>query len=208
MDRLFLEVPTIKRKKEALEYLDENAKYDSLINGTGGMDKCLDGLTYEEWLLELERRKDLEYVNKIKRCLSNTYFVVRESDNKIVGMINIRYNIPKYLLDSWASHIGYGIRLNERRKGYAKIALYLALLEQQKLGEHDVLLECTHDNVASNKTIISLGGKLEKAKVDEYDGKLTNYYWINVNEAIEKYSSIYEKYIIKNVKGSDKNEWK
>lgn len=31
------------------------------------MDKCLNGLTYEEWLLELEKRKDPEYVNKIKK---------------------------------------------------------------------------------------------------------------------------------------------
>ena len=203
MDRLFLEFPTIERKKDALEYLEENIKYNSLINGTGGMDKCLNGLTYEEWLLELEKRKDPEYVNKIKRFLSSTYFVTRESDNKIIGMINLRYNIPKHLLDTWASHIGYGIRPTERRKGYAKIALYLALLEQQKLGEEEVLLECTVDNIGSNKTIISLGGKLEKTKVDEYDGELTNYYWININEATQKYSNIYEKYIIGE---SDKNE--
>ena len=34
MDRLFLEFPTIERKKDALEYLEENIKYNSLINGT------------------------------------------------------------------------------------------------------------------------------------------------------------------------------
>ena len=66
MDRLFLEVPSINRKKEALEYLDENIKYNSEINGTGSMSMCLKGTTYEEWLLELEKSNDLEYLKKNK----------------------------------------------------------------------------------------------------------------------------------------------
>ncbi len=56
MDRLFLEIPSINRKKEALDYLAENVKYNSLLNGTGGMSMCLNGATYEEWLLELEKK--------------------------------------------------------------------------------------------------------------------------------------------------------
>ncbi len=86
------------------------------------------------------------------------------------------------------SHIGYGIRPSERRKGYAKIALYLALVEEQKLNEENVRLVCTTDNIGSNKTILSLGGKLEKTLLDSYDNMMTNYYWINVNDALDKYS--------------------
>ena len=200
MDRLFLEVPSINRKKEALEYLDENIKDDSLLNGTGSMSMCLKGTTYEEWLLELEKRNDLEYLKKINRCQSKTFFVVRENDNKIVGMINVRFNIPKKLLNTWASHIGYGIRPTERRKGYAKIALYLALLEEQKLGEENVLLVCSVDNIGSNKTILALGGKLEKTKLDEYDNTMTNYYWFNVKETIEKNYEHYKNFIVNDTK--------
>ena len=200
MDRLFLEVPSINRKKEALEYLDENIKDNSLLNGTGSMSMCLKDSTYEEWLLELEKRKNLEYLKKINRCQSKTFFVVRENDNKIVGMINVRYNIPKKLLNTWASHIGYGIRPTERRKGYAKIALYLGLLEEQKLGEEKILLECSVDNIGSNKTILALGGKLEKTKLDEYDNTMTNYYWFNVNEAIEKNCDYYKNFIVDKAK--------
>lgn len=200
MDRLFLEVPSINRKKEALEYLDENIKDNSLLNGTGSMSMCLKGTTYEEWLLELEKRNDLEYLKKINRCQSKTFFVVRENDNKIVGMINVRYNIPKKLLNTWASHIGYGIRPTERRKGYAKIALYLGLLEEQKLGEEKILLECSVDNIGSNKTILALGGKLEKTKIDEYDNTMTNYYWFNVNEALEKNCNYYKNFIVDKAK--------
>lgn len=197
MEKLFLEVPSLKRKREALEYLEENVKYGSDLNGTGSMDRCLEGSTYEEWLMELEKRKDSEYLNRINRLPSKTFFVVRDIDNRIVGMINVRYDIPREKLEDWASHIGYGIRPTERRKGYAKIALYLGLLEEQKFGEKRVLLTVVVDNVGSNKTIQALSGELEKIEPDKYDNEMTCYYWINVDEAIEKYREIYETRIIK-----------
>lgn len=188
MDKLFLEVPTIERKQDAKDYLEENIKYNSDLNGTGSMEVILDEMTYEEWLVELEKREDLEYADKINRCPSKTFFVVRENDKRIVGMVNVRFNISLEKLSTWASHIGYGIRPSERRKGYAKIALYLALVEEQKLNEENVRLVCTTDNIGSNKTILSLGGKLEKTLLDPYDNMMTNYYWINVNDALDKYS--------------------
>ena len=45
--------------------------------------------------------------------------MVRENDKRVVGMVNVRFNISKEKLSTWASHIGYGIRPSERRKGYA-----------------------------------------------------------------------------------------
>lgn len=195
MEKIFLEIPTIDRKAEALEYLEENVRYNSDLNGTGDMDRCLDGVTYEEWLLELENRQKPEYVKQINRCLSKTFFVIRENDNKIIGMINIRYKISEEMFRAGASHIGYGIRPTERRKGYAKMALYLGLIEEQKLGEESVLLECTVDNIGSNKTIMALGGVLEKTELDTYDNEMTNYYYINVNDSIEKYYEQYNDYL-------------
>lgn len=73
-EKFFLEVPILDRKQDVLDYLEENVKYGSDPSGIGSMDMCLDGSTYEEWLLELERREDIEYVNKINRCLSKTFF--------------------------------------------------------------------------------------------------------------------------------------
>lgn len=195
MERFFLEIPTINRKQEVLDYLEENVKYNSDLNGIGGMDSCLEGMTYEEWLSELEKKENIEYGNQINRCSSKTFFVVREKDNKIVGMVNIRYNISDEKLKTWASHIGYGIRPTERRKGYAKIALYLGLLEEQKIGEERILLICDVDNIGSNKTILALGGVLEKTDLYKYDNIMTNYYWINVNDSIKKYYEHYRNYI-------------
>lgn len=192
MERLFLEVPSIKRKQDVKEYLEENVKYNSDLNGVGCIQNCLDGMTYEECLLELERRENLDYVNQNNLVPSKTFFVVRENDNRIVGMINVRYKIKKEKLNTWASHIGYGIRPTERRKGYAKIALYLGILEEQKMGEDKILLVCTTDNIGSNKTILSLGGKLEKTEFDQYDEEMTNYYLLDIVDSIKRYYEYYE----------------
>ena len=195
MEKIFLEIPTINRKQEALDYLVESVKYNSDLNGTGSMDRCLEGVTYEEWLLELEKREDIEYLNQINRCKSKTFFVVREDDNRIVGMINVRYNISDDKLKTWASHIGYGIRPSERRKGYAKIALYLGLLEEQKLGEERILLECTVDNIGSNKTLLALGGILVREEIDPSDGELTKIYHFDVDDCIKNYKELYKNII-------------
>ena len=38
----------------------------------------------------------------------------------------------------------------------------------------------------------TLGGKLERTKINPLDGLLTNVYWFNVEETINNYKSIYE----------------
>lgn len=93
MEKFILEIPSIKRKKDALEYLNEMASVNSEFNGLGGLDKCIQNISYEDWLIELENKQKEEYANDFNRVLSKTYFVVRQNDNKIVGMVNIRYNI-------------------------------------------------------------------------------------------------------------------
>jgi len=192
MEKFYLEEPTIKRKNEALEYLDEFVQYNSEINGTGSMDKCLTGWTYEDFLIENEKRKDKDYMYSINRCPSKTFFLIRSEDNRIIGMINIRFNIPQSLLEKGLTYIGYSIRPTERSKGYNKIQLYLGLLEQQKVGEKRIILGCSKDNIASNKTILSLGGVLNKEKLDEE----SNYYWIDVEKSISDNFDKYNDFII------------
>lgn len=198
MKKIFLESPTISRKSEALAFLKEHVEYGSEINGTGGMDDCLYGTTYEQWLLEVEQRNNPEYCEKIKKPLSKTFFVIRKEDNRIIGMINIRYKLSDEYISNGYSHIGYDIRPTERRKGYAKASLFLALKEAKILGEERVLLECTVDNTGSNKTILALGGVLEKTELDNYDNTMTNYYWINIDESLDKHFDIYNQYLFDN----------
>lgn len=193
--KFYLEEPSIERKDEALEYLEEHIKFNSDINGTGGMDNCLDGLSYEQWLENLEKMKDSDYAESVNRCPSETFFLIRKDDNKIVGMINIRYKLNEAML-KFGGHIGYGIRPTERRKGYNKINLYLGLIKaNEDFGLGKVMLDCSVDNLGSDKTIQALGGVLERSEVDPSDNSLTNVYWIDTKEAISKYYDVYSKYI-------------
>lgn len=196
MDRFFLEEPSQARKEEALEYLKEHIEYNSDINGVGGMDKCLNKTTYEDWLIEIQKRKDKEYAYSINRVPQQTFFLIRENDNKLIGTINIRYDLTKEMLE-FGGHIGYGIRPTERRKGYNKINLYLGLLKAKEIGLKKVMLDCSVTNLGSEKTIQALGGIFERSGIDPYDNELTNVYWIEVNDAIEKYKEIYAQSIIR-----------
>lgn len=194
MERFFLERPSIERKKEIIEFINEFVEYNSDINGAGSLDKILEGYTFEE---ALERCLNMEIKGFSERCQSKTFLLIRENDNKIVGSINVRWNLNEEML-KFGGHIGYGIRPTERRKGYNKINLYLGMTEAKKLGLEKVMLDCDVDNIASDKTLKALGGKLERTEVDPYDGILTNVYWFNVDETICNYKDKYEQYIYTN----------
>ena len=194
MERFFLERPSIERKEEIIEYINEFVQYNSDINGAGSLDKILEGYTFEE---ALERCLNMEIKGFSERCQSKTFLLIRENDNKIVGTINIRWNLNEEML-KFGGHIGYGIRPTERRKGYNKINLYLGMIEAKKLGLEKAMLGCDVENIASNKSIEALGGELERTEVDPYDSILTNVYWLNVNDTINNFKESYEPYIIKN----------
>ena len=189
MDRLFYEIPTINRKEDAIDYIKEHLEYNSPINGTGGLNRYIDD--YEGWLKKLDN--DLVSAEDEARVPAKTFFLVRESDNKIVGMINIRLKLNKFLEESGAGHIGYGIRPTERRKGYNKINLYLGLLELQKVGVKEAMLGCYQDNPGSYKTMEALGAKL--LREGKYNDKDEYVYTIDVDDSINKYKDVYEPMI-------------
>ncbi len=193
MEKYYLEIPTIERKDEAIDYVNEFFDNNSIPSGVGGLDRFLgEGKSYEDWLDDVIKCQEKSYAEQTNRVPGTTYFTIRESDNKIVGMVNFRYYIKGKLLKI-GGHIGYGIRPTERRKGLAKIQLYLTLLEAQKIGLDKVMIDCTDTNIGSKKTIEALGGKYSETVIDNEETYLN--YWINVNESIEKYKPIYEEYI-------------
>ena len=167
MEKFYLERPSLKRKDEAIEYINEFIRYNSEIHGVGGLNKYLDN--YEQWLEHLDNiRKIVEIDNLVP---SETFFLIRENDNKIVGMIDIRLALNEFL-KKYGGNIGYSIRPTERRKGYNKINLYLALRFCQEMGLKEVLLDCDVDNIGSCSSIISLGGVLIKEEMNEISNRV------------------------------------
>lgn len=186
MGKFYLEEPSLKRKQDIKEYIEEHFKYNSDINGSMGLDK--EYLNYENWLSNLDNLKDPKKC-PIKYCPGVEYFLIRESDDKLVGLINLRWDLNEYML-LYGGHIGYGIRPKERRKGYNKINLYLCLIKAKEIGLDKVLLTAYDDNPGSFKTIKALGGILENKIIE--NNKQLGRYWIDVNKSLIEYEDIYK----------------
>jgi len=144
-----------------------------IINGSAGLDRFS---SIEDWLEELKKRSCEDTVPK-GRVPSSTYLGVREKDNYIVGMIDIRHYLNEYLTQV-GGHIGYGVRKTERNKGYAKQMLKLALEKCKELKIKKVLITCDEDNIASEKVILSVNAKLEDIR--NVDGENKKRFWIDL----------------------------
>lgn len=195
MEKFYLEKLSQERKKDILDYLNEFVQYNSDVNGAGALVEILSGQSFEEALDRCLNMKNEEYAKKHGRCQSKTFLLIRKSDNKLIGMINVRWNLTEEM-KRFGGNIGYGIRPTERRKGYNKINLYLGLLEAKKLGLDKVMLDCETSNIASSKTMISLGGVLGRTEIDPYDGILTSVYYIDINASLNRYKNTYIRFIL------------
>lgn len=97
----------------------------------------------------------------------------------MVGICNIRHDLNQEFLQNIAGHIGYSIKPSERRKGYAREQLRLALLEAQKLGLSQVLVTAADWNIGSQKTILANGGVYENTYYDKANNENMKRYWID-----------------------------
>ena len=184
--------PTIEYKEKAIEYIKEFHQFGSQINGVGGLHNFLDD--YEGWLAKLENDRNI--VPSESEVPSDTFFLVRESDGKIIGMSCVRFalNAARRL---HGQHVGYSIRPTERRKGYNKINLYLALKVCQQHGIKETWLDCDKINIGSAKTMLALGGVQQLERFDlSVSSKVVQYYSFDTDKVLEQYKDIYEPYII------------
>lgn len=182
--------PTMEYKEQVMEYrkifLENNESFD----GCSGLEDCN---TYEEWI-DFDSRLSRKYGKTY--APSSVYLAIRLSDNKLVGIIDIRHSLSDFLYN-YGGNIGYSVLPEERRKGYAKEMLKLAIEKCKEMNIKRVLLTCDKENIASAKTIQANGGVLENEVIDEVnlsESGIIQRYWISLKK---RYADRYVGYRVK-----------
>ena len=173
MEKIILVKPDLSYADEIIKYKEESLAESPIINGSAGLDRLS---SIEDWLEELNKRSCEDTVPE-GLVPSSTYLGIREKDNYIIGMIDIRHYLNEYLTQV-GGNIGYSVRKTERNKGYAKQMLKLALEKCKELKIKKVLITCDEDNIASEKVILSANAKFEDIR--NVDGENKKRFWIDL----------------------------
>lgn len=169
-----LTFPNPKYKDKAMRFINEFYEYDSEINGSGGLDRYLKDGTYEEWLEKVTADIDIANIPS-PRVPALTYFYIRDDDDEIIGMINLRLALNDFLREE-GGHIGYCVRPTARRRHYATDMLDEALRVYDTLCINEVIISCDKSNIASAKVIRNCGGELSAEFYSENFGAVIQRY--------------------------------
>lgn len=174
MNEIKLVLPNISHKKQYLKMMDEWISYGGRINPAALKSN---GVSYEKWLGWM--KDDQSELTCPKGAVPQTlYFAVNEH-NDILGAVTLRHCLnEKMLIDG--GHVGYGVRPSQRRKGYAKQMLSLAIKKFNEVGINQILVTCAADNIGSISTIVANGGIFENELLNE-DGEMIKRFWIYYN---------------------------
>ena len=171
---IYLVRPTIELKEQALEYRNEHfINGENIINGSELLDQTEN---YEEWLAAVIANTNRETVNE-NWVVTDTFFAIRKSDNKIIGIIDLRHTLNDFLKDF--GNCGYSVRPSERRKGYATEMLRQIIGIAKKAGLSELHLSVERSNKVSISVIQSNGGIYERSFT--YESELADIYRIEIS---------------------------
>ncbi len=143
---LELVLPDLSFQKIYEDMMEEWSEFGGRLNPAALRNN---GAPYDKWLrwMQEDRHADTCPEGAVPQTL---YFAVRH-DGRLLGAVTIREHLDeKFKLDG--GNVGYGVRPSERKKGYAKTMLRLALVKLAEAGIVDVILTCAEDNIGSENT--------------------------------------------------------
>lgn len=175
-ENVILVKPDASFAAEIRSYREEMLLAGSSMDGTGALRRTEEPL---EWLKHNALMENPKLVPENK--VPATQFVLTDTDTgRIYGMLQVRHELNEYL-QKFAGHIGYSVRPTERRKGYAKKMLKMALQYcKETLGLQRVMISCLVENEASRRTILSCGGVLEEKVYEHVEHVWLEKYWITL----------------------------
>ena len=171
METVTLLIPSEEYAAQLEEYKNEFLVHGENLAGGAGLELAA---TIDEWLQSVADNAQEETVHS-GRVPATTLLAVRTSDNRLVGMVDIRHRLNDWLLQ-YGGHIGYGVRRSERRRGYVTAMLQQALGHCRRMGMTRVLVTCDRENIGSARTIMKNGGVLENEIPD--GDRVKQRYWI------------------------------
>ena len=167
--------PTAAYAEQIAQYRQEFLDAGSSMDGTGPLHRIEDPMEYIALCEALENPQTVP-----PHLVPATQFLfVRKSDDKLVGMLQVRHCFNDYLRQ-YAGHIGYSVRPSERRRGVAKEMLHAALPFCREIGIEKLLIACIEGNTGSEKTILANGGVYESTVLEPLENVLLKRFWITL----------------------------
>ena len=175
MEEFILIRPTGEYAHQIAEYRQEFLDAGDSMDGCGPLRRIQDPKEY------IKICKDCEDPKTVPSDLfpATQFLFVRVSDNRLVGMLQVRHCFNEYL-EKYAGHIGYSVRPSERRCGYAQEMLKMVLPFCKGISLNKVLLTCTDGNIASEKTILASGGVYESTVHEPNTNRDLKRFWITL----------------------------
>ena len=189
-----IEVERFKHVDPSPEYTDSVISFvDELRRQNGRLFD--DTNTTMSWLREIE--SELSRNKEHSRKFEGVKLLVRANDDEVVGVSCIHERLDEETLRSFGGNISHVIRPSQRRKGYNKINLYLALKECKCRGMKYVVMTVDKENVAGVRSIKAMGGSFMRdlAMTDEESFR-SEEYMVRVDPAIEMYKDVFEHLIV------------
>ena len=175
MEEFILIRPTSEYASQIAEYRQEFLDEGGSMDGCGPLRRIDDPHEYLKLCKDYESEEDVP-----AHLVPATQFIfVRKSDNRLLGMLQVRHKFNDYL-EKYAGHIGYSVRPSERRKGYAKEMLKMALPFCREIGLDKVLISCIDGNIGSEKTILANGGVYESTVHEPNHNVDLKRFWITL----------------------------